>query len=156
MSPSKPLEQIRIARPCPSRWEEMKGDERVRFCGLCQKNVYNLSAMSREAATRLLEEREGDLCARLYRRQDGTILTSDCPVGVKAFASRILRRAAAVTASLLMILGGRYFTLRFEEKHFASPPEDSSRPQLSGPHRQPTPEELKQLEELVGSLGYFN
>lgn len=116
------LEKIRIARPCPARWDEMTGDDRVRFCGLCQKNVYNLSAMSKEAATRLIEEREGDLCVRLYRRRDGTILTPDCPVGVKAFASRVLRRAAAVAASLLMIFGGRYLTPRFEEKRPAVQP----------------------------------
>src|SRR5688572_20020017 len=36
------LTQIRVASPCRARWDEMEGDERVRFCGHCQKNVYHL------------------------------------------------------------------------------------------------------------------
>lgn len=77
------LEQVRIASPCGARWDEMRGDERVRFCLACEKNVYNLSAMPRDEAERLLEERAGaSICVRFYKRADGTILTEDCPVGV--------------------------------------------------------------------------
>lgn len=78
------LDQVRIASPCDASWDEMVGDERVRFCASCEKNVYNLSAMGREDAERLLHERVGkELCVRFYQRADGTILTEDCPVGVK-------------------------------------------------------------------------
>ena len=41
------LEDVRVASPCNASWDAMKGDDRVRFCGECQKNVYNLSAMTR-------------------------------------------------------------------------------------------------------------
>src|SRR5262245_64031508 len=94
----------------------MVGDERVRFCSLCNKNVYNLSAMSREVAMKLIEEREGQLCAMLYRRIDGTILTSDCPVGMKAYASRISRRLVAAMAGFLVALGGRFLTPQFPDR----------------------------------------
>ncbi|MBX3200835.1 MAG: hypothetical protein KF894_22040 [Labilithrix sp.] len=78
------LDQVRVASPCTASWDEMLGDERVRFCLSCAKNVYNLSAMPREDAERLLQERAGgELCVRFYQRADGTILTEDCPVGVK-------------------------------------------------------------------------
>jgi hypothetical protein len=87
------LDEVRIASPCTADWESMVGDERVRFCGKCQKNVYNLSALTREEAERLLAEKQGGLCARLYERADGTILTEDCPVGARR--TRV-RRAAAV------------------------------------------------------------
>jgi len=50
--------------------------------------------LPREEAEALLVAREGSLCVRLYRRQDGTVLTSDCPVGVK----KRRRRRAAVAA----------------------------------------------------------
>src|SRR5262245_42133081 len=76
------LDRIVIASPCMAAWAEMKGDERVRFCDLCKLNVYNLSAMTRPEAERLIAEKEGCLCATFYRRQDGTILTRDCPVGL--------------------------------------------------------------------------
>jgi hypothetical protein len=78
------LDQVRVATPCNASWDEMLGDERVRFCMSCEKNVYNLSAMARDDAERLLQERVGkDLCVRFYQRADGTVLTEDCPVGVK-------------------------------------------------------------------------
>jgi len=69
----------------------MVGDEHVRFCGQCEKNVYNLSSLPREEAEALLVAKEGKMCVRLYRRDDGTVLTNDCPVGVK---KRRRRRAA--------------------------------------------------------------
>src|SRR5262245_30602687 len=39
------LARLRIASPCSADWDEMTGDDRVRFCGRCRKNVYNLSEM---------------------------------------------------------------------------------------------------------------
>ncbi|MGH7296238.1 MAG: hypothetical protein ACRELB_14955, partial [Polyangiaceae bacterium] len=94
------LDDLRIAAPCPAKWEDMVGDDHVRFCGGCEKNVYNLSSLSRDEAEALLVAREGNLCARIYRRQDGTVLTEDCPVGVK---KRRRRRAtlAAVGGGLM-------------------------------------------------------
>jgi hypothetical protein len=77
------LSQIRVAKPCKARWESMAGDERVRFCRQCSKHVYNLSAMTSEEAAALVYEKEGKLCTRYFRRADGTVLTSDCPVGVR-------------------------------------------------------------------------
>ena len=61
--PSLPvvLENIRIAMPCSADWDDMSGDDRVRFCGKCEKNVYNLSAMTREAGEALVQEKEGRL-----------------------------------------------------------------------------------------------
>lgn len=75
------LEDIRIAKPCRADWSRMTGDERARFCGSCHKNVYDLSQMTREDASHLIAQHEGNLCVRLYRRPDGTVITSDCPVG---------------------------------------------------------------------------
>ena len=90
------LDQVRVASPCNASWDEMLGDERVRFCMSCEKNVYNLSAMPREDAERLLQERIGkDLCVRFYQRADGTILTEDCPVGVKKKRRKKLALAVA-------------------------------------------------------------
>lgn len=78
------LDQVRVASPCKADWNEMLGDERVRFCLGCEKSVYNLSAMQKDDAEALLRERLGnELCVRFYERTDGTILTQDCPVGVK-------------------------------------------------------------------------
>jgi hypothetical protein len=90
------LDQVRVASPCNADWNEMLGDGRVRFCLSCEKNVYNLSAMTRDAAEELLRERLGnDLCVRFYQRADGTILTEDCPTGVKKKRRKKLALAVA-------------------------------------------------------------
>jgi hypothetical protein len=90
------LNSLRVASPCDASWEEMEGDELVRFCQYCQKNVYNLSGMSRREAAAFVRETEGRLCVRFYRRQDGTLLTDNCPVGWRAARRWLLARMAAV------------------------------------------------------------
>src|ERR1700722_11405454 len=88
------LDNVSVAAPCTASWDQMVGDERVRFCGQCEKNVYNLSSLPRDEAEALLAAKEGSMCIRLFRRADGTVLTNDCPVGV----TRRRRRRAAIAA----------------------------------------------------------
>lgn len=95
---SSRLDGIRIASPCPITWEQMVGDDNVRFCNHCGLNVYNLSELSKDEAEALLASTTGRLCARLYRRSDGTVLTKDCPVGLQALRRRMARTAAAAFA----------------------------------------------------------
>jgi hypothetical protein len=79
----------------------MKGNDRVRFCGECKKNVFNLSVMTRRDAEALLKESNGTLCMKLYRRVDGTVLTADCPIGLHAKATRLSRRLSWAVAGAL-------------------------------------------------------
>ena len=97
------LARVRVASPCPADWEGMEGDERVRFCRLCDLKVYNLSEMTRAEAEALVARTEGRLCARLYRRADGTVLTKDCPRGLRAVRLRASRAAGAAFAALLSL-----------------------------------------------------
>jgi hypothetical protein len=101
------LDQIRVASPCTADWTQMTGDERTRHCGECQKDVYNLSGMTREEAEALVIEHNGDLCVRYYQRHDGTILLADCTVGVahKRRHRRTAARAAALVAGGLAATG---------------------------------------------------
>ena len=95
------LEDLRVASPCSESWDEMVGDDRVRFCTSCEKNVYNLSAMLMNEAEQLLAERTGgDLCVRFYQRADGTVMTQDCPVGVKKKQRKKLALAVAGAGAL--------------------------------------------------------
>jgi hypothetical protein len=105
------LQSLRIATPCQASWEVMAGDERVRHCTLCSLNVYNFAEMTRAEVRDLLVRTEGRVCARMYRRADGTVLTRDCPTGLRAMRQRASRVAAAVVAALCTLpafaLGGR-------------------------------------------------
>jgi hypothetical protein len=104
MSTNELLANVKVASPCTARWGHMIGDERARFCAQCQKHVYNLSAMTAREAADLIREKEGKLCARFYRRADGTVLTSDCPLGAGLFWRRV-KRVICGTAAILL-LGG--------------------------------------------------
>jgi hypothetical protein len=61
----------------------MDGDDRVRFCDECELNVYNLVSMTEAEALELIAESEGRPCVRMYQREDGTVITRDCPVGME-------------------------------------------------------------------------
>ena len=92
------LANVRIAAPCPANWNEMVGGDRVRYCRSCEKNVYNLSEMSQNDAESLLKTHEGHLCVRYYRRNDGTIMTNNCPVGLRTIRKVYLKTTASAAA----------------------------------------------------------
>ena len=103
---SHPLDQVRVAAPCATDWERMTGSARVRFCATCNLNVYNLSAMTRADAERLVMSTEGRLCVRFYRRADGTILTQNCPTGLAALKRRVARVVSGVLTAVLSFCAG--------------------------------------------------
>lgn len=94
------LNDIRIAAPCTVSWESMSGDDQVRFCGSCEKNVFDLSTLSADAAVDLIREKQGRVCIQIYRRRDGTVLTGDCPKGLQRLRQGIAKRVACVAAAL--------------------------------------------------------
>lgn len=103
---TNPLDNMRIASPCAANWDEMPGDERRRFCRACSLNVYNLSGMTRDEAENLLLASENRVCVRFYRRQDGSVLTGDCPVGWQALKRRASRTATAFVSLCAGIFAG--------------------------------------------------
>ena len=80
----------------------MIGDQRVRFCPSCAKNVYDLSSLTEDEIRELVVQTEGRFCGRLRRRRDGRALTSDCPVGLQ----RKRRLGLAATAAAAGAAGG--------------------------------------------------
>jgi hypothetical protein len=99
------LQQVEIASPCAASWEDMVGDDRVRFCLECNRDVFNLSAVTEKEAEHILLAHGFNLCARLYRRRDGTYLTADCPTGLRAARLWFHRTAGAVVAAVLAFVG---------------------------------------------------
>lgn len=110
------LDNIMIAAPCTADWDNMEGDDTVRFCNLCELNVFNLSGMSGKDAEALLRSKSADtnssLCIALYRRADGTIITDNCPVGLKSIRDKLLtakssrnRFVSIAAAAALFLLG---------------------------------------------------
>jgi hypothetical protein len=122
------LDRIRIASPCSADWDLMNGDDQVRFCSHCEKHVYNLSAMSRKDAETLLRETGASVCTRFYRRPDGTILTEDCPVGLRAKAGHVRRRLEFAVSGFFALAG----LSNAQEKAPSVQVEADSRPAIFG------------------------
>ena len=73
---TNPLDSIKVASPCSADWDAMIGNNRQRHCGDCKLDVYNLSGMTKRDAENLIMNSEGRLCARFFRRADGTVTTT--------------------------------------------------------------------------------
>ncbi|MFA6212506.1 MAG: TonB family protein [Candidatus Obscuribacterales bacterium] len=74
-------QSVFIETPCTADWNDMTGNESVRFCHSCKLNVYNISQFSDSEAEEIFAQNlNGNrMCTRLYRRPDGTIMTDNCP-----------------------------------------------------------------------------
>lgn len=88
------LDRIDIKTPCNENWEEMNGNDNVRFCSHCSKDVYDLSSMTRGRAEQLVRDSEGRLCVRYVRDARGKVANAQ-PRHIQ-----ISRRAAVATSVL--------------------------------------------------------
>lgn len=106
-----------VASPCSEDWDAMVGDDRVRHCSRCQKSVYNVSALTAREAEAFLAQR-GERCIRFFRRRDGTLLTSDCPVGrPRKIALRVLTAVAVAIGASAAGYATSRFTGCYERGH---------------------------------------
>lgn len=103
---SDSLDRLRIASPCQRKWEGMAGDDRLRHCTLCDRDVYNLAEMTRDEIGRVLAAGDDGACVRLTRRSDGTLRTRDDPPAAPARWSRAGRAAGAMLLSAVALASG--------------------------------------------------
>jgi hypothetical protein len=149
--PLTALDTLQVASPCTADWRKMVGDDRVRMCAECNKNVYDISAMTEAEALAFLAKDAG-ACVRFYRRADGRVMTSDCPVGVidKRKRLRILTvcsvpLVAASVAGLGAGLGERHQMGQTVEP---VSPEVRQGARFKQGYIMATPQERRELEEL--------
>ena len=67
--------RLRVVRPCPMDWDSFAGDDKVRFCPECGKNVHNVSAMTRREAADLIAADASVPCLRGVAAPDGTLMS---------------------------------------------------------------------------------
>jgi hypothetical protein len=95
------LENLKLATPCPAKWEDMVGSNRERHCKDCKKSVFNISGMTKVeaeaflASTPFAATQSEKPCVTFLQRADGTILTSDCLGGTKRRQLKVLKAVAA-------------------------------------------------------------
>lgn len=97
------LDTVRIAAPCPIKWDKMEGSRTIRHCSSCKQNVFNISEMTRKEAEAVLATNTESLCLRLYRRADGTLITKDCPLGIR-LRDRVQFKIQTIVASFLAFI----------------------------------------------------
>ncbi len=72
------LDAVTIPVTCPVSWDAMHGDNRTRFCDRCGQNVHDVRELTRAEALELLTDGDKLPCLRIYKRQDGSVMTADC------------------------------------------------------------------------------
>lgn len=94
------VKRIVIDAPCKVGWDEMDGDEKVRFCGQCKKNVHNLSTIPTRELEEVLKRRKIEpTCVIMSRREDGSVKFDNCPVVLRKARNHICK----VAVNLLLI-----------------------------------------------------
>ncbi len=71
--------QLQVTAPCTANWEQMSGNRQKRFCAECDKHVFDFAQMTARQVTAVVEAHQGNLCARLTRLPDGSLLTLETP-----------------------------------------------------------------------------
>lgn len=66
MSKNRFIDNVRVGSPCTEDWNKMHGNDRVRMCDHCVKEVNNLSKFTRKQAKRLVRASDGNICIRYY------------------------------------------------------------------------------------------
>ncbi len=131
------LANLQIASPCDASWADMTGDDRQRLCAQCDKHVYNVAKLTSAEVLALFEARGPLPCLRLWRRADGTVLTADCPVGIRKVRSR--RRTRYAAALILSILASASSVLSAQVPMGGAPAPRPMPPELMGKVACPPP-----------------
>ena len=67
MSKKSLIDAIEVKTPCAENWNEMRGNEKIRFCAHCNFEVNNISALTRKQAMRLVRASSGRICVRYVK-----------------------------------------------------------------------------------------
>jgi len=95
MSKKSFIDEIKVKDPCTQDWETMRGNDYVRFCDHCSKNVTDISKMTRKRALKLVRETNGKLCIRyLENPRDNSPMFADRFV-------RLTRRAPSLATGVM-------------------------------------------------------
>lgn len=89
---------LRVNSPCEVDWDSMVGNEEVRFCTHCEKNVHDISALTRKDAMRFVRANSGGVCVRFYTAPSGRTLHAN-----EGKLHRITRRASKAAAGAFSV-----------------------------------------------------
>src|SRR5262245_42889073 len=97
------IDQLKVVSPCSTDCDQMYGDEKKPFCSECDKFVYDFSRMTRKQVEAIVSIHRGQMCARITRRPDGSLLTLETPPVHPAVARRASPVVNATLATILVL-----------------------------------------------------
>src|SRR6185503_6845622 len=103
MSTDNSLRKITVASPCLADWEQMTGNEQVRFCDHCNLEVHNISELTYARAARLVARSNGRLCVRYYRDSHGVPIVRSAQGKLHQIGRRASRLAAGAFSATLSL-----------------------------------------------------
>lgn len=95
--------RVSFPEPCSEKWGDMAPRGCNRFCGQCERTIFDLSALDIEQVELMLAD-EGRVCVRARIDREGVVKLKQRP---KANARRMI---LAVGASVGMLMTGTYAT----------------------------------------------
>ncbi|MFA6238063.1 MAG: hypothetical protein WC635_12090 [Bacteriovorax sp.] len=98
------LQEIKIASPCHVSIEKMEDRGNCFHCHECKLNVYHFSSLTNAEIADLLNQNNEKLCVGMFKREDGTVITKDCPLGLADLGFVYRRSGLLKAASFLMFL----------------------------------------------------
>lgn len=109
------LDQLNVAKPCSASWEEMTGNHQKRFCAECSKHVFDFSQMTRQQIEAVTAVHQGNLCARITRREDGSMVMAEPALPLypsRRLNSPVLNAAVATMLSLSVPIAAQPITIQ--------------------------------------------
>ena len=101
------MSNISVNNPCPESWDNMKPEEKGRFCDKCCKVVMDFTKSSTEEILEVLQNAKGKICGRVM---------PDKHTPIPVF-SRPLRRTKLFAIALFFVFGGMLFGSCKSHKH---------------------------------------
>jgi hypothetical protein len=98
--------QLKIENPCAANWDQMIGNDWVRFCEHCHLTVNDLTPLTPKRVRRLIADSKGHLCVRYQRGPNGSLLLKPVAQQLHQIRRRVSRIATgAFTATLTFATG---------------------------------------------------
>lgn len=95
------FDRLQVTAPCTADWETMAGNNRQRHCAQCDKVVFDFAQMTPRQVEAIVAVNRGNLCARLTRQPDGSLVTLD-PVSITAATPRRVSPVASAVVSAIL------------------------------------------------------
>jgi Carboxypeptidase regulatory-like domain len=92
--------KVEVSSPCTESWAAMTGDSRHRHCAACDRQVHDFAYMTPNEIECLVARTGGNLCGRLTRRSDGSLVTLPVPASITPIANFALAATLAVAPAI--------------------------------------------------------